>query len=91
MFPTTWTPVIYESPRSDRCPGSTGLASSHPGGAGAGLIWAVNGGRVAEIHRDWAGIELAQNGSQRVFDRRRVLAGDTTLPWIEQGNLIVYT
>jgi hypothetical protein len=54
------------------------------GGPGTGLLWAVNGGRVVEIHRDWAGIELAANGSQRVFDRRRVLAGDTILPWIEQ-------
>jgi hypothetical protein len=40
-----------------------------------GLLWAVDGGRVVEIHRDWALIELAQNGSQRVFDRRRVVAG----------------
>ena len=23
------------------------------------------------MHRDWAGIELVGNGSQRVFDRRR--------------------
>ena len=52
--------------------------------AGTGLLWATNGGRVVEIHRDWASIELAGNGSQRIFDRRRVLAGDTALSWIEQ-------
>jgi hypothetical protein len=38
-----------------------------PGDAGAGLLWTVSGGRVVEIHRDWASIELAQNGSQRVL------------------------
>ena len=25
--------------------------------AGTGLLWATNGGRVVEIHRDWASIE----------------------------------
>jgi hypothetical protein len=54
-----------------------------PGGPGTGLLWAVNGGRVVEIHRDWALIELAGNGSQRVFDRRRAVAANVTLPWIE--------
>jgi hypothetical protein len=61
-----------------------GCRRDRPGDLGAGLLWAVNGGRVMEIHRDWALIELAGNGSQHVFDRRRVLAGDTALPWIEQ-------
>jgi hypothetical protein len=42
----------------------------HPGGAG--LLWAINGGRLVELHRDWAVIELAVNGSRRVFERRRV-------------------
>ena len=50
---------------------------------GIGLLWAVNGGRVVEIHREWAGIELVGNGSQRIFDRRQVLAGDIAVPWIE--------
>jgi hypothetical protein len=50
---------------------------------GIGLLWAVNGGRVIEIHRDWAGIEFAPTGSQRIFDRRQVLAGDIAVPWIE--------
>src|SRR6202045_1814163 len=46
---------------------------THPGGAG--LLWAINGGRLVELHRDWAVIELAANGSRRVFERRRVDAG----------------
>ena len=55
----------------------------HPGGAG--LLWAINGGRLVELHRDWAVIELPANGSRRVFERRRVDAGNVTLPWIEWG------
>jgi hypothetical protein len=56
---------------------------AHPGGAG--LLWAINGGRLVELHRDWAVIELAANESRRVFERRRVDAGNVTLPWIERG------
>jgi hypothetical protein len=51
----------------------------HPGGAG--LLWAINGGRLAELHRDWAVIELAANGSRRVFERRRVDVAKVSLPW----------
>ena len=54
---------------------------AHPGGAG--LLWAIQGGRLVKLHRDWAVIELAANGSRRVFERRRVDAGNVTLPWIE--------
>jgi hypothetical protein len=39
---------------------------------GAGLLWAINGGRLVELHRDWAVVELAENGSRRVFERRRL-------------------
>src|ERR1700730_12098262 len=45
----------------------------------------LNGGRLVELHRDWAVIELPANGSRRVFERRRVDAGNVTLPWIEWG------
>ena len=45
-------------------------ARDRPGGAVTGLL-GVNSGRVVEIHRDWALIGLAQNGSQHVFDRCR--------------------
>ena len=39
---------------------------------GAGLLWAINGGRLVELRREWAVIELAENGSQRIVDRRRL-------------------
>jgi hypothetical protein len=51
----------------------------------AGLVWAINGGRLVELHRNWAVIELAANGSRHVFERRRVDAGKVTLPWIGHG------
>jgi hypothetical protein len=54
---------------------------AHPGGAG--LLWATNGGRIVEMHRDWTVFELAVNGSPRVFERRRVDVSKFTLPWIE--------
>jgi hypothetical protein len=46
----------------------------------AGLLWAINGGKLVELHRDWAVIELPVN-SQRTFNRRDVAAGKVTLPW----------
>jgi hypothetical protein len=50
-----------------------------------GLLWAINGGRLVELYRDWAVIDLPVNGSRHVFERRRVDAGNVTLPWIERG------
>jgi hypothetical protein len=47
----------------------------------AGLLWAVNGGRVIEIHRGWGVIEQAINGSRRSFDQRRARQASLTLPW----------
>ena len=35
----------------------------------AGLLWAIAGGRLVELHRDWAVVELPENGSRRIFDR----------------------
>jgi hypothetical protein len=49
---------------------------------GADLVWAINGGRLIELHRDWAVIELTANGSRRVFERRRVDVAKVSLPWI---------
>src|SRR5262249_14492756 len=46
----------------------------------AGLLWAIAGGRLVELHRDWAVVELAENGSRR--DRRRLETGNVRLPWI---------
>jgi len=47
----------------------------------AGLLWAINGGKLVELRRDWAVIELPVNKSQRIFYRRDVAAGKVTLPW----------
>ena len=49
---------------------------------GAGLLWAINGGRLVELRRDWAVIELAENGSQRIVDRRRLDVRNFRPPWI---------
>jgi hypothetical protein len=43
---------------------------------------AINGGRLIELHRDWALVELAENGSRRVFERRRLEAANLRPPWI---------
>src|SRR6516165_10630854 len=40
----------------------------------AGLLWAINGGKLVELHRDWAVIEVPVNRSQRIFSRRDVAA-----------------
>ena len=48
----------------------------------AGLLWAIASGRLVELHRDWAVFELAENGSRRIFERRRLEAGNVRLPWI---------
>jgi hypothetical protein len=48
----------------------------------AGLLWAINGGRLAELHRDWAVIERASDRSQHVHHRERPKAANITLPWI---------
>ena len=47
----------------------------------AGLVWAINGGRLLELHRDWAVIDLPVNRSQRIFYRQNVDAAKITLPW----------
>jgi hypothetical protein len=49
--------------------------------AGAGLLWHVNGGRIVELHRDWALIERAEDRSRRVYHRRRPEPRNVTLPW----------
>ena len=47
----------------------------------AGLLWAINGGRLLELHRDWAVIDLPIHGSKRIFSRRNVDPAKITLPW----------
>jgi hypothetical protein len=56
-----------------------GQALSHLGSSG--LVWVINGGKLVELRRDWAVIELAANGSQRIFERRRIDAASVSLPW----------
>jgi hypothetical protein len=50
----------------------------------AGLLWAINGGRLLELHRDWAVIDVPVHGSQRTFYRRNVDPAKMTLPWTKQ-------
>jgi hypothetical protein len=47
----------------------------------AGLLWAINGGRLCELRRDWAFIERAADRSQRVYHRRAQDMANVTLPW----------
>jgi hypothetical protein len=51
----------------------------------AGLMWAINGGKLVELHRDWAVIDRPANRSQRVFSRRDMDAAQITLPWISRA------
>ena len=41
----------------------------------AGLLWAVNGGKLVELHRDWAVIDVPVQMRQRIFYRRNVEPG----------------
>jgi hypothetical protein len=50
----------------------------------AGLLWAINGGRLLELHRNWAVIDVPVHRSQRIFYRRNVDAAKITLPWMKQ-------
>jgi hypothetical protein len=50
----------------------------------AGLLWAINGGRLVELHRNWAIIEVPVNRS-RVFYRRNVDPAKISLPWPRRG------
>jgi hypothetical protein len=47
----------------------------------AGLLWHVNGGRIVELHRDWAVIHSPVNGSPRTYSRREMDQQKITLPW----------
>ena len=48
----------------------------------AGLLWAINGGRLVELRRDWAVIERASDRSRHVHHRERPKAANITLPWM---------
>jgi hypothetical protein len=46
----------------------------------AGLLWHVNGGRIVELHRDWAVIDRPVR-SPHTFSRRNCDPEKITLPW----------
>lgn len=48
----------------------------------AGLLWAINGGKLVNLYRDWAVIKPAADRSPRVYHRRHLDAASVTLPWI---------
>jgi hypothetical protein len=50
----------------------------------AGLLWAINGGTLVELHRDWAVIDVPVPTRQRIFYRRNVEPGKISLPWAKQ-------
>jgi hypothetical protein len=52
--------------------------------ASVGLLWAMNGGRLVELHRDWAVIVPLQT-RQRVFYRRNVEPTKISLPWTKKA------
>jgi hypothetical protein len=47
----------------------------------AGLLWHVHGGRIVELHRDWAVVDRPVNRSQRIFSRREMDQEKVTLAW----------
>jgi hypothetical protein len=52
----------------------------------AGLLWAVNGGKLVELHRDWAVIDVPVHTRQRIFYRRHVDPAKISLPWAKHTN-----
>ena len=57
----------------------------------AGLLWQVDGGKVAEMHRSWAVIDRKFNRSQKIFYRRDVDPEQITLPWMLELPALVRT
>ncbi len=54
--------------------------------ASAGLLWAINGGKLIELHRDWAVVERAADRSHQVHHRRCRAPANVTLPWTAKGS-----
>jgi hypothetical protein len=46
----------------------------------AGLLWKVAGGRLIRLHKDWAVVIAAADGTERTVHRRPA-AANVTLPW----------
>jgi hypothetical protein len=47
-------------------------------------LGALNGGKMVELHRDWAVIDVPVQTRQRIFYRRNVEPGKISLPWAKQ-------
>jgi hypothetical protein len=47
----------------------------------AGLLWAINGGRLCELNRECAVIERVDDRSRNIHRRRRQDTTSVTLPW----------
>jgi hypothetical protein len=47
----------------------------------ARLLWAINGGKLVELHRDWAVIERGNDKSRQIYHRRRHDKTMVVLPW----------
>jgi hypothetical protein len=45
-----------------------------------GLLWSLAGGKLVELHRDWAVVESSA-GKRCVVDRHRATSAKMTLPW----------
>jgi hypothetical protein len=54
---------------------------SYSGSGPGGLLWSLAGGKLVELHRDWAIVEGSAGSSRRVVDRRRVTLAKMILPW----------
>ncbi len=52
----------------------------------AGLLWFINGGKLVQLHPEWAVIERSSDPAHRVHERRRPDRVDVTLPWIGLRN-----
>jgi hypothetical protein len=52
---------------------------SHLGSAG--LLWTLNGGRIVELHREWAVVEVAGSESRVTYNRLRADTSQARLPW----------
>jgi hypothetical protein len=52
----------------------------------AGLLWAINGGKLVELHRDWAVIELPVNRSRASFPVGTLPRGKSPCHGIEHND-----
>ena len=47
----------------------------------AGLLWVLTGGKLVELHRNWAVIERAKDGPRHIHHRTPRNGANVTLPW----------